>query len=57
MPYREKIVLLFYTLFNIIANQFINFYSDETYYWLWSKKLALSYFDHPPMVALSLIHI
>ena len=51
MPYREKIVLLFYTLFNVIANQFINFYSDETYYWLWSKKLALSYFDHPPMVA------
>jgi len=51
MPYREKIVLLFYTLFNVFANQFINFYSDETYYWLWSKKLALSYFDHPPMVA------
>ena len=51
MPYREKIVLLFYTLFNVVANQFINFYSDETYYWLWSKKLALSYFDHPPMVA------
>ena len=51
MLYREKIILLFYTLFNIIANQFINFYSDETYYWLWSKKLALSYFDHPPMVA------
>ncbi len=51
MLYREKIVLLFYTIFNVVANQFINFYSDETYYWLWSKKLALSYFDHPPMVA------
>ncbi len=51
MGYREKVVLFFYTLFNAIANQFIHFYSDETYYWLWSKKLGLSYFDHPPMVA------
>jgi hypothetical protein len=23
----------------------------ETYYWVWSKNLALSYLDHPPMVA------
>ena len=51
MAYREKIVLLFYTIFNLFANQFVNFYSDETYYWLWSKKLGFSYFDHPPMVA------
>ena len=25
---------------------------DEAYYWQWSKNLSLSYFDHPPMVAL-----
>ncbi len=24
---------------------------DESYYWVWSKNLQLSYFDHPPMVA------
>lgn len=24
---------------------------DELYYWTWSKKLGLSYYDHPPMVA------
>ena len=24
---------------------------DEAYYWLWSQKLALGYYDHPPMVA------
>ncbi len=24
---------------------------DEAYYWLWSKHLALSYYDHPPMIA------
>jgi hypothetical protein len=51
MPVRERIVLLLFTLFNIISNNFIPFYSDETYYWIWSKRLALSYFDHPPMVA------
>ena len=51
MRLREKLVLLFYTLFNIITNQFIPFYSDENYYWLWSKKLDFSYFDHPPMIA------
>ncbi len=56
MALREKLVLLFYTLFNIISNQFIALYSDEAYYWFWSKNLELSYFDHPPMVAY-LIHI
>lgn len=25
--------------------------TDEAYYWLWSRHLAISYFDHPPMVA------
>jgi len=25
--------------------------ADESYYWLWSKHLSLSYVDHPPMVA------
>lgn len=51
MRLREKLVLLLYTLFNAISNQFIPFYSDENYYWLWSKKLDFSYFDHPPMIA------
>ena len=24
---------------------------DEGYYWVWSRHLAASYYDHPPMVA------
>ena len=24
---------------------------DEAYYWEWSRRLALSYVDHPPLVA------
>ena len=30
-----------------IANPFM----DEAYYWMWGQHPALSYFDHPPMVA------
>lgn len=29
----------------------LELYSDEAYYWLWSRRLAAGYFDHPPMVA------
>ncbi|HTZ03459.1 MAG TPA: glycosyltransferase family 39 protein, partial [Xanthobacteraceae bacterium] len=25
--------------------------TDEAYYWLWSRHLAISYYDHPPMIA------
>jgi 4-amino-4-deoxy-L-arabinose transferase-like glycosyltransferase len=25
---------------------------DELYYWAWSKSLSVSYYDHPPLVAL-----
>ncbi len=27
---------------------------DEAYFWLWSKHLAISYYDHPPLIALSI---
>jgi len=27
---------------------------DEAYYWQWGKNLSLSYYDHPPMIALIL---
>ncbi len=29
----------------------LELYSDESYYWLWSQRPALGYYDHPPMVA------
>jgi 4-amino-4-deoxy-L-arabinose transferase-like glycosyltransferase len=29
---------------------------DEAYYWVWSRHLALSYLDHPPVIAY-LIHL
>ena len=27
---------------------------DEAYFWLWSKNLAISYYDHPPLIALAI---
>ncbi len=30
---------------------FLPLTSDEAYYWVWSRHLQLSYYDHPPMVA------
>lgn len=36
---------------NILYNQTLPLYVDEAYYWLWSERLQLSYYDHPPMVA------
>ena len=29
----------------------LDLYADESYYWLWSRRPSLGYFDHPPMVA------
>lgn len=29
----------------------IGLFNDEAYYWEWSRRLGLSYFDHPPLVA------
>ena len=26
-------------------------FMDETYYWMWAQHPALSYFDHPPLIA------
>ncbi|MFW6307039.1 MAG: glycosyltransferase family 39 protein [Campylobacterales bacterium] len=48
---RLIVFAFFVTAFSIIYNQSIPLYLDEAYYWMWSKHLALSYFDHPPMIA------
>src|SRR5512137_2191378 len=29
----------------------LDLYADEAYYWMWSRRPALGYFDHPPLVA------
>lgn len=34
-----------------VLSYFIPLASDEAYYWVWSKHLQLSYFDHPGMIS------
>lgn len=36
---------------HLIFNQTLQLHYDEAYYWVWSKNLQLSYYDHPPMIA------
>jgi 4-amino-4-deoxy-L-arabinose transferase-like glycosyltransferase len=50
---QRKIGLLFavIVLLNLYFNGRFQLHYDEAYYWVWSKNLNLSYFDHPPMIA------
>lgn len=49
--YAAIVVSVLYAVFSAIYNAFLPIYVDEAYYYLWSKRLALCYLDHPPMVA------
>ena len=39
-------------LLRLVAAAWTPLTFDEAYYWIWSKHLALGYYDHPPGVAL-----
>ncbi len=40
-----------FALFACVYNAYLPIYTDEAYYYLWSKHLALGYLDHPPVIA------
>jgi 4-amino-4-deoxy-L-arabinose transferase-like glycosyltransferase len=42
------------TLFRALLAARLPLSFDEAYFWLWSKHLAISYYDHPPMIALAI---
>ncbi|OIP75844.1 MAG: glycosyltransferase [Oscillatoriales cyanobacterium CG2_30_44_21] len=44
-------ILLWGLLFRVICAIYLNVGFDETYYYLYTQNLNLSYFDHPPLVA------
>jgi len=46
------LVLIAITVLRLVLIARIGPTNDEAYYWLWSRHPALSYYDHPPMVAL-----
>ncbi|MCA0932975.1 glycosyltransferase family 39 protein [Lutimonas saemankumensis] len=45
-------LLLIFFILNFLQSYITLLFEDEAYYYVWSKDLALGYFDHPPMVAL-----
>lgn len=51
MNKRPLFCLALMTLFALWFNATLPLHFDEAYYWLWSQRLAASYFDHPPMIA------
>ena len=45
------IFLISISILRLLIGSLFPVTADESYYWLWSKHLALSFVDHPPMVA------
>jgi hypothetical protein len=42
------------TALRIATAAFLPLSFDESYFWLWSKRLAISYFEHPPLIAFAI---
>jgi 4-amino-4-deoxy-L-arabinose transferase-like glycosyltransferase len=45
------VVIAAMTALRIAYAQLMELRTDEAYYWTWSKEHALSFLDHPPMIA------
>ena len=45
------VVVALLALWRLHLSAALQLHPDEAYYWLWSRYLDWSYFDHPPMVA------
>ncbi len=47
-------VVLGFSLFRLLLALILPLTPQEAYYWSWSRDLALSYFDHPPLASYSI---
>src|SRR6187402_2795179 len=45
-----RAIALVFLAIKLVLLVIVRPFMDETYYWLWGQHLALSYFDHPPLV-------
>lgn len=57
IPSQKKLLFYFilvWTAINILQACFTGLDGDEAYYWVYSLNLQWGYFDHPPLVALSI---
>lgn len=49
---RNTVILIaLVSLWRLYLSAALQLHPDEAYYWLWSRDLAMGYFDHPPLVA------
>lgn len=46
--------ILLWTALNLLQAALVNVDADEAYYWMYAQDLSWGYFDHPPLVALSI---
>ncbi|MDX2285841.1 MAG: glycosyltransferase family 39 protein [Bacteroidia bacterium] len=44
-------LLAVWLLLNLVQAGLTELFHDEAYYWLFSRRLAVGYFEHPPMIA------
>ncbi len=54
IPIKAWKVILGFTLFRMFLAAVLPLTPQEAYYWSWSRDLALSYFDHPPLASYSI---
>ena len=47
-------VILAFSLLRLLLALILPLTPQEAYYWSWSRELALSYFDHPPLASYSI---
>lgn len=52
--YTFLVLFLLFTLPNLFLSHIVELSFDETYYWIYSQFLDFGYYDHPPMVGLSI---
>ncbi len=48
---KAYLLLCLMAVFALIYNIYLPAHPDEAYYWQWSRHLALSYYDGPPLMA------
>jgi len=46
------LLIVIFVVFSAFYNTTLELHPDEAYYYMWSKDLHLSYYDHPPLIAI-----
>lgn len=53
IPFLVSLIVIL-TLVRFATAAYLPVSFDEAYFWLWSRRLAISYFEHPPLIALAI---